>query len=173
MLIGYMMVALRAMSGITSTLTFCAIQNDLHYRGTTFLNIKSGEDLVPIFMFIAAIGKYMTGHFELNLMDKVHTMGHYIGVTGISSGTLMVGFCLKWNTLSKVLLTGYFGSAFIFMYYLGTCTKKSKDLKVVTRTSKICLGIELTMFIFYNAILVVTCYASGPNEGNVFASPWL
>ena len=167
------MVALRVISSIAAVLTFCAIQNDLHYRGTVFLNIQSGEDMVPIFMFIAAIGKFLTGHFELNLMDQLHTMGHYIGVMGISAGTLMIGFCLKWNMLSKMLLGGYFGIFVIYMSYTIVCPKKSDDLKVVTKTSKICLALELAMFNVYNVILVITYYASGQNQGNFFTSPWL
>ena len=86
---GHMMVALRVMSSITCVLTFMAIQDDLHHRNTNFFRIKSSEDMVPICLYIAAMGKFMTGHFELNLMDGVHcSTGHrYTGVMGISLGT--------------------------------------------------------------------------------------
>jgi len=170
---GHMMIALRVMSSITCVLTFVAIQNDLHHRNTTFFNIQSGDDMVPICLYIAAMGKFLTGHFELNTMDKTHTTFHFVGVAGISLGTLAVGFCLKWNWLSIMLLTAYFGLAIIWTIYCAVCPKKSPDIRVVTRTSKMCIGIELLMFNVYNIILVVTCYASGANEGNVFVSPFL
>lgn len=170
---GHMMVALRTMSSVTSVLTFIAIQGDLHHRKTNFFSIQSGDDMVPICLYIAAMGKFMTGHFELNLMDKIHIMGHYIGVMGISLGTLGVGFCLKWSWLSIFLLSSYFGLAIIWSTYCAMCPKKSDDIRVVTRTSKICIGIELAMFNVYSIILAVTCYASGKNEGNAFASPFI
>jgi len=170
---GHMMVALRVMSSITCVLTFMAIQDDLHHRNTNFFSIKSSEDMVPICLYIAAMGKFMTGHFELNLMDGVHSTGHYTGVMGISLGTLGVGFCLQWNWLSIFLLASYFGLAIIWSTYCAMCPKKSDDIRVVTRTSKICIGIELAMFNVYSIILAVTCYASGKNEGNVFVSPFL
>jgi len=170
---GHMMVALRVMSSITCVLTFMAIQDDLHHRNTNFFSIKSSEDMVPICLYIAAMGKFMTGHFELNLMDGVHTAGHYTGVMGITLGTLGVGFCLKWNWLSILLLTAYFGLLIIWSVYSAMCPKKSDDMRVVNRTSKICIGIELAMFNVYSIILAVTCYASGRNEGNFFVSPFL
>ena len=170
---GHMMLALRVMTAITCVLTFKAIQDDLHHRNTRFFSIQSGDDMVPICLYVAAMGKFMTGHFELNLMDSLHTTGHYIGVMGISVGTLGIGFCLRWSWLSILLLVAYFGLAIIWSTYCGQCTKKSNDIRVVTRTSKICIGIELAMFNVYNIILAVTCYASGKNEGNPFASPFL
>lgn len=170
---GMMMVALRVMSSVTAVLTFMAIQNDLHHRKSTFLSFSSREDMVPIFLYLAAMGKFMTGHFELNLMDGVHTIGHYIGVMGISIGTLSIGFCLNWNGLSIFLLSLYFGLALIWTSYCAKCPKKSDSIQVVTRTSKICIAIELAMFNVYAIILALTCYGSGANEGNVFASPFL
>ena len=92
---GHMMVALRVMSSITCVLTFMAIQDDLHHRNTNIFSIKSSEDMVPICLYIAAMGKFMTGHFKLSLMDRLHSTGHYIGVMGISLGTLGVGFVLN------------------------------------------------------------------------------
>mmetsp|Transcript_5368 Transcript_5368/g.6565 ORF Transcript_5368/g.6565 Transcript_5368/m.6565 type:complete len:130 (-) Transcript_5368:4-393(-) len=129
--------------------------------------------MVPIFLYVAAMGQFMTGHFELNLMDGVHSTGHYIGVMGISLGTLGVGFCLQWNWLAVGLLTAYYGLLVIWTYYCAVCPKKSNDMRIVTRASKICIGIELVMFNVYAVILAVTCYASGQNEGNVFTSPFI
>lgn len=171
---GHMMVALRTMSAITCVLTIMAVQNDLHYRKAQFfdfLAFQSAQDMVPICLFISAMGKFMTGHFELNMLDPTHTKGHYMGVVGISTGTLGLGFCMKWNTLSKVMIGTYFGLAVIWSAYCAKCPKKSNDIRVVTRTSKICIGIELAMFNVYATILAMICYASGPNEGNLFASP--
>lgn len=171
-----MMVALRTMSATTCILTMIAVQNDLHHRKAQFLDFlafKSADDMVPLCLFIAAMGKFMTGHFELNMLDPAHTAGHYIGVVGISTGTLGVGFCLKWNALSIIMLTIYFGLAVIWSTYCATCPRKSDDISIVTRTSKICIGIELAMFNVYAAILAMMTYASGPNEGNLFASPLL
>ena len=169
----HMMVALRVMSALTCILNIVAIQNDLHYRGTVFLSIKSSDDMVPIFLFIAAIGQFLSGHFELNNVDKTHTIGHYLGVLGISIGCFGVGFALHWNFLSISLITAYYGICAVWVAYCAKCPKKSDDIRVVTRTSKMCVGIELVMFTVYNLILVTMVYASGPNEGNPFASPFL
>ena len=172
---GHLMIALRVMTSITCCLTFMAIQYDLHHRKTTFtlLKIQSGEDMVPLCLYIAAMGKFLTGHFELNMMDMTHTTCHFLGVSCIFFGALGVGFCLKWNMLSIILLTVFYGLGVTWVVYCATCPKTSTDIQVVTRTSKICIGIELAMFNVYATILAVTCYACGQNEGNAFASPFV
>merc|ERR1712003_176928 len=97
--------------------------------------------------------------------------GHFLGVFGIFVGSLAIGFCLKWNTFSIFLIALQFGLLAIWVKVEATCVKKSDDVNVVTRNSKMCIGIELLMFYVTNAILVCTIYSCGANEGNLFASP--
>jgi len=179
----HMMVALRLMSGINTILTVVAIQNDLHFRKAHFLDAfwdftSENEslfrhDMVPICLFSGAMGMFLTGHFELNLKCKSHTMGHYLGVLGISFATFGIGFLLNWSLFSKILIGLYWALAIIWTWYCEQCIKKSDDVKEVTRVTKWCIGIELAMFDVYSLILVLTTYASGENDGNIFASPLL
>mmetsp|Transcript_3550 Transcript_3550/g.8089 ORF Transcript_3550/g.8089 Transcript_3550/m.8089 type:complete len:276 (+) Transcript_3550:97-924(+) len=168
----HMMVALRVMTSTLNVLTLVAIQNDLHHRGTHLLNIRSQKDMVPICLLIMCTGMFLTGHFELNLMDTTHSMGHYIGLLGIFVGSLCIGFAFHWNFVSLLLIGSQFGLCFYWFVY-STKVVKSPDLKLVTRQSKVCIGIELAMFYITNSILVITVYASGKNEGKFFVSPFL
>ena len=167
-----MMVVLRIMTAIQEMILLLAIQQDLHHRDTYLFNIQSGNDMVPIFMLIMTIGQFLTGHFELNKMDSFHESGHYMGVFGIFLGSLMIGFVLHWNMISLILIALQFGTVFYWITYLAKCEMKSKDIRVVTRNSKMCIGIELVIFYITNIILVITVYSSGENEGNMFASPF-
>eukprot|EP00957_Ditylum_brightwellii_P030109 2279020-Ditylum_brightwellii.AAC.1 len=135
-----MMIALRVMTATINMVLLLAIQADLHHRSATFFDIQSGADMVPVCLLITAIGFFLTGHFELNMIDTIHSLGHYLGVLGI---------------------------------FIGSVAKKSNDIRIVTRNSKWCIGIELLMFQVTNTILVLTVYASGKNEGNIWAPPFL
>lgn len=168
----HMMVALRVMTATINMLILLAIQADLHYRNAVFGVIRSQADLVPIFLLILAVGFFLTGHFELNKIDMIHTNGHFLGVSLIFLGTLAIGFNLRWNLLSLTLICLEFGLCIYWTSYEAKCIKKSDDMALVTRNSKICIGLELFMFYVTNTILVITIYSSGANEGNIFASPW-
>lgn len=169
----HMMIALRIMTATINMLILVAIQLDLHHRNTVFLDVQSGEDMVPICMFISACSFFLVGHFELNMMDMFHMKLHFLGVSGIFVGTFAIGFLMKWNTLSIILIAIQFGLSFIWVVYCVKVQKKSNDIKVVTRNSKMCIGIELVMFYVTNVILVLTIYSCGPNQGNFMASPFL
>lgn len=71
-----MMIALRIMTALISTFCAIAIQADLHHRGALFFNINTSEDLIPVFLFMSTMGQFFVGHFELNNVDKLHTMFH-------------------------------------------------------------------------------------------------
>ena len=169
----HMMVALRVVTATINMLVFVSIQADLHYRNTVFGIIKSGDDMVPVCMFISVCGLFFTGHFELNMMDKYHAKGHYLGVLGIFVGSLSIGFSLKWNVLSMFLIAIQFGTCFYWFLYCVKIEKKSTDLNIVTKNSKMCIGIELAMFYVTNVIMTLTVYSSGQNEGNIWVSPFL
>lgn len=169
----HMMVALRIMTATMNILILFAIQVDLHHRNSVFLRVESGADMVPICLFIMACGFFCVGHFELNMMDKFHTMGHFLGVSGIFIGATSIGFLMKWNALSTILVALQFGLGFFWFAYIGKVKKRSDDLKVVTRNSKMCIGIELVMFYVTNVILVLVVYSLGPNEGNFMVTPFL
>lgn len=168
----HMMVALRVMTATISILVLVAVQADLHHRGAVFGSVQSQQDMVPICLVINAIGMFCVGHFELNMLDDFHTKGHFLGVGLIFVGSLAIGFCMRWNILSVVLIALEFGICTFWVSYEARCVKKSDDISVVTRNSKMCIGIELVMFYVTNAILTSTVYACGANEGNIFASPW-
>merc|ERR1719330_1589704 len=136
------MIALRVMTSLTCTFSVIAIQADLHHRGAVFLDMKSNEDVALVLLFAAAMGKFITGHFELNGIDKLHTKFHYIGVMTMSVGTLCVGFVLHWSFLSIVLLSLYFGLFIGWQIFCSKCVKKSDDIRIVTWNSKMCIGIE-------------------------------
>ena len=168
-----MMGALRVMTSSINMLVLVAIQQDLHHRGSTLLNVKSREDLVPIFMLIQAVGFFMTGYFELNYVDETHSSGHYLGVLGILVGSLSLGFVLNWNLFSITMIALEFGLCILWTWYSESIEKRSDNMAVVTRRSKICIGLELVMFWVTNTCLWITVYASGKNEGNMWASPFL
>lgn len=169
----HMMIILRVMTVTINMIILVAIQMDLHHRKATLLNIQSGKDMVPICLLVLASGFFLVGHFELNMMDAFHSKGHYLGVLALFVGTLGLGFALEWNLFSIFLLVLEFGLAVFWTYYVATVQKKSDDVKIVTRNSKICIGIELFMFYVTNFITVLTVYSCGPNEGNIWASPFL
>mmetsp|Transcript_29872 Transcript_29872/g.63967 ORF Transcript_29872/g.63967 Transcript_29872/m.63967 type:complete len:280 (+) Transcript_29872:126-965(+) len=168
---GHLMIALRIVTSVISALVVVVIQIDLQYRKTTFLNIQSGKDFVPIGLFFLIVGFFCTGHFELNMQDSFHTSGHFFGVCMIFLGSLSCGFVFDWNLLSIVLIALHFGLAVYWVRLTKSVPKKSDDIKEVTRISKWCIGVELLMFQVTNIILVSTVYSSGQNEGNLFASP--
>ncbi len=169
----HLMVALRIMTAVISALIIVSIQADLHYRKTTFFNIETGKDFVPIGLFLMIVGFFCTGHFELNLMDNFHTTGHFFGVSNIFIGSLACGFTFDWNFMSICLVGAHFGLAVFWTAFTAVVKKKSNDIKEVTRLSKLCIGIELFLFQITNTILVMTVYASGANEGNLYASPFV
>lgn len=169
----HLMVALRIMTAVINSLIIVAIQADLHHRKTTILNIQSSRDCVPIGLFIMIVGFFCVGHFELNLMDSFHTSGHFFGVSCIFLGSLSCGFVFDWNLFSTILVVLHFGLAVYWTNMTAKCPKKSDDVKEVTRISKLCIGVELLMFQVTNIMLISTIYASGANEGNLFASPFL
>lgn len=168
-----MMVALRLMSALIGIIVTVAIQADLHHRGALFLDIKSSEDWTPVFLFLAVIGQFFTGYFELNLVDALHTKMHYIGVMLMSVGAFCVCFALCWGTISIALISLYHVMFFYWCWFCAKCPKRSDDIKVVTWNSKMCIGIELAMFQVYNLMIMTTVYSFGANEGNLFASPFL
>lgn len=106
-------------------------------------------------------------------MDDFHTQGHYLGVLGIFIGSLSFGFVLNWNAVSIVFLFLEFGFLVFWCWYTESVEKRSDDVAVVTRRSKMCIGMELVMFYFTNFMLIVTVYASGKNEGNFWVSPFV
>merc|ERR1711933_516186 len=122
-------------------------------------------------LVVLAIGQFLTSHYELNKLDAGHTKGHFLGVFLLFVGTLGHGFCFKWNMFSIALIASQFGICIYWFNLEANCVKKSDDINVVTRNSKLCIGVELLMFYITNAILVTTVYACGANEGNLFASP--
>lgn len=166
----HMMLSLRVMTGCMNMLVLASIQQHLHFEGTTLFQL---HDPAPTFMLIQTIGFFLTGHFELNHMDSVHTLGHYLGVLGIMVGSCSVGFVFRWNIYSKMLVGLECGLCIFWSWYCAKVVKKSSDIAVVTRNSKLCIGIELVMFYVTNVMLTSTVYASGRNEGNLFASPFL
>lgn len=169
----HMMVALRVMTATLNMIVLVAIQQDLHHRNTYLFNIQSSEDMIPISMLVMTIGFFLTGHFELNLMDKTHALGHYLGVSCIFLGSTCVGFVLKWNTMSMILIALEFVVCALWITYCEKIGKKSQDIKEVTRRSKICIGIELGIFFITNVILTISIYAGGKNSGNLWVSPFL
>lgn len=168
-----MMLSLRVMTSAIMMLVCVAIQQDLHHRGSTLLRLEGREDKVPVFMLVETIGFFLTGHFELNNVDDFHTKGHYLGVLGIFAGSLSLGFVLNWNAVSILLLSLEFALLVIWIWYTESVEKMSDDVAVVTRRSKICIGVELLIFYFTNFMLTVAVYASGKNEGNFWVSPFL
>lgn len=168
-----MMVALRVMTATINMLILVAIQSDLHHRKATLFSIQSGADMVPVCLLILAIGFFLTGHFELNMMDGFHAQGHFTGVFLIFVGCFSLGFSLQWNLFSISLIALEFGLCAGWMAYVAKAPKKSNDIKVVTKHSKMCIGLELAIFYATNANLVLTVYSCGQNEGNIFASPFL
>ena len=80
----------------------------LHLRGTT-LNL--------------AIGFFLTGHFELDMMDGFHAKGHFTGVVGIFVGSLGLGFSLQWNMLSNSLIALEFGLCTYWLSYVARVPK--------------------------------------------------
>ena len=167
-----MNIALRVMTATINMLVLVAVQADLHHRGAVFGHVQSQEDMVPICLVVLAIGFFLTGHFELNKLDTFHTKSHFLGVSLIFIGSLCVGFCFKWSIFPIALITLEFCTCVCWMNYEATCAKRSDDINVVTRNSKICIGIELLMFYVTNFILVSTVYSCGANEGNLLVSPW-
>jgi magnesium-transporting ATPase (P-type) len=169
-----MMLALRVMTATINMLILVAIQADLHHRNAIFGYIQSQQDMVPVCLFVLAIGFFCTGHFELNNVDVLHTKGHFSGVSMIFFGTLAIGFHWKWNMASLLLLTLQFGVCTAWVTYEAKCPKKSDNVKEVTRISKICIGVELLLFYVTNTILVSTVYTLGgaAPTGNGWPSPW-
>lgn len=168
-----MMILLRISSAAGAMVLLTGITIDLHHRKRQFLDIESGADMVPVCLLIQTLGLFYTGHFELNLHDGVHTFGHFVGVAGIMIGSSGIGFVLEWDILSKTLVGLEVTAGITYAVYSASCVKKSDDIRVVTRTSKICIAIELVMFVITISIAVLCLYASGENEGNLYASPFL
>mmetsp|Transcript_15444 Transcript_15444/g.21510 ORF Transcript_15444/g.21510 Transcript_15444/m.21510 type:complete len:170 (+) Transcript_15444:239-748(+) len=168
-----MMVAMRVMTSVINALVLVAIQTDLHYRNAIFLNVKSGADMVPVCMLLHCLGSFLCGHFELNMMDKFHANGHYFGVLLIFMGSLGMGFVTHWSLLSILMITIEFGLCFAWIWCCIKVEKKSNDISVVTRNSKLCVGIELLVFQATNLILICTVYSSGPNKGEFWVSPFI
>lgn len=150
-----MMIALRVMTATINMLILIAIQADLHHRQATLFSIQSGADMVPVCLLILAIGFFLTGHFELNMMDGFHAQGHFTGVFLIFVGCLSLGFALQWNLLSISLIALEFGVLASWILCVMKAPRKSNDIKVVTKYSKMCIGIELAIFYFTNANLVL------------------
>lgn len=169
----HLMIALRVMTAVINALILVAIQADLHHRRTTFLDIQGPKDFVPIGLFVMIMGFFCTGHFELNMTDRFHSAGHFFGVACIFLGSLSCGFVFDWNCYSIVLVSLHFGLAAYWVRLTETCPKTSDDVEEVTRLSKRCVGVELLLFQLTNVLLVSTVYASGANEGDLFASPFL
>ena len=169
----HLMIALRIMTAVINALIMVAIQADLHHRKTTFLNLKTGKDFVPIGFFCFVVGFFCTGHFELNMMDKFHTKAHFFGVSLIFARSLSCGFVFDWNSMSVCLILAQFGLAAYWTAYVAAVPKTHNDVNEVTRVSKKCIWIELVMFQITNCILVLSVYASGANKGNLYASPFL
>lgn len=167
-----MNIGLRVMTATINMLILVAIQADLHARDAVFGVVRSQEDMVPIGLLIISIGFFLTGHFELNMVDAFHTKGHFLGVFLLFWGTLGHGFCFKWSAPSIFLIVLQFAVSVFWVNFTKNCVKKSVNIHVVTWNSKLCIGIELFMFYVTNIILVSTVYACGANEGNLFASPW-
>jgi len=167
------MIALRIMTVCLNMILLASIQADMHHRGSTLLSFKTREDLVPVLMTIQCIGQFLLGHFELNLVDSAHATGHYMGVVLLLIGSCNVGLTLNWNAASIFLIALEYGLCVLWFWYCGSIEMRSSDIKVVTYRSKMCIGIELVMFIVTNTLLVVSVYASGQNEGNFWVSPFL
>ena len=169
-----MMVALRIMSAVINSLLLVAIHVDMNYRQAQLclFSCQTNADYVPLCMYIFCVGNFLTGHFELNLKDNLHTSMHYVGVMGIFVGTLMIGFVSNWSTVSMVLIGLEYSICGYWSYVVATVPHKSKDLEEVTKNSKKCVGWELLIFQMTNIILILTVHACGPNEGNFLASPF-
>lgn len=170
----HMMVALRVMSAVINALFLVAIHVDLHYRNAEMclFTCQTNADYVPLFMYIFCIGEFLTGHFELNLKDSFHTTMHYFGVLGIFTGSLMIGFVSNWSYFSIGMIASEYASCWYWFHICGKVSHKSKDLAEVTKNSKKCVGSELLVFFLTNTITVFTVNGIGPNEGNIWASPF-
>lgn len=169
----HIMIVTRVLTAILTTIILSVIQQDLHHRKTMFLNIQSGTDLVPVCMLTMALGLFFTSHFELNKMDWYHTKGHYLGLSGIFLGSFSLGFVTQWSTLSIGLIITEFTLCAIWVTCVIMVPKKSDNLNKVSRISKLCIGIEVTMLHVTSIILMLTVYGNGANEGNIWSSPYI
>jgi len=79
-----------------------------------------------------------------------------------------IGFALDWNLPPIALLT-----AFFWFWYCANCVKKSDDITLVARASKMCVGIGLAVFQITKAFGVLAVYSTGANEENIWVSPLL
>jgi len=164
-----LMPMLRIMTALTCALTMAAIHQDLLYRQSRIYIISSYADMVPVCMLSYIIGSFLTGHYELNKMERFHTMMHFIGVGTLSLSSLMIGFVTNWSMFSIVLVTSYYTLLVYYMQFSETVKTRSSDLSQVSSISKKCIVIENIVFDLFNIILVLTINGSGANEGNIFA----
>jgi len=115
---------------------------------------------VPVCFLLTVVGFFLIGYFELNKVDDLHTLCHYIGVVGILLGSFSIGFVLNWRILASSLLAIQFS---ICVGWFLICQKMemiSTNPNVITRNSKICIGIEVAMLFVIDMIGALSTYLS-------------
>jgi len=149
-----------------------AVRSDLIYRGRNLFDIETHDDMIPVSLMSIALGLFFLGHFELNRIDHLHTAAHMVGVIFTALGSSAIGFALHWSVLSVLLIIISAGTAMAYVLYTSTVEQRSDDIHVVTQRSKTCLLLEIAFFTTVTLNGALAVYASGPNGGSLWVSPF-
>lgn len=96
---------------------------------------------------------------------------HYAGAAFLLFGSVALCFMDNFSSISVSLFIVESLLAAAYFVASELVPKRSEDIKVVTRSSRICIIIELSTFVFTGIILGLTMNGSGRNGGNVWSSP--
>ncbi len=157
-------------SALVAMLLLIAIHQDLNYRNAQLFVVNSNADMVPICFMMGILGAFNIGFFELTKYDRLHSFLHYAAVGPLLFSSLGIGFITNWSPLAICLTVIETLIATTYFIVCELVPKRHGDIKVVTRSSKICIGIELTSFAVTGIMLLLTINGSGPNQGNIWAS---
>jgi hypothetical protein len=162
---------LRAGTGVMSMLFIVAIHQDLHYRRAQLFVVNSNADVVPICFLLVIVGIYSLGFFEQTRYDWIHSLIHCVTMGPLMMGSVAICFVTDFGILSIILtiLQAVIGLTYLLVSAL--LPKQHEDIRVVTRSSKICIGLELLTFVVTGIMVGLAVNGSGQNEGNIWAPP--
>ncbi|CAB9525730.1 unknown protein [Seminavis robusta] len=159
-------------SEIACVALFILIHQDLQFRQAQIFVFNDKLDAAPVCLLLSITGIFFLGHFDLNRYDNTAYLLHYAVAGFLTLGSLGLVFLDEFSLLSVGLTGGFlvFASAFFIVGEL--VPAYSEDVAKVSFYSKLCVIIEIIGFLHLGLILGFTMNASGPNNGNIWASPF-
>lgn len=133
---------------------------DLNMRGARFGIITDRNDVVLVLLSFTMLGLALLALFELNPFDKVHGVLHYTGVVSMMIGITSYGVQTNWSIMPIVLITAEFALIGLWVASTILMPRTSDSVAAVTRTSKVCVWLELGVFLINAIIIMLCCYGT-------------